>query len=71
MVRVEGNNLGQIIHNLDVLYPGVKESLLVAGCARIQPTIAVAIDGETTHLGLIEPVRGDSEIHFIYAIAGG
>ena len=38
---------------------------------RIQPTIAVAIDGETSHMGLIEPVREESEIHFIAAIGGG
>ena len=70
-VRVEGNNLRQVINNLGALYPGVREALLADGEERIQPTIAVAIDGETSHLGLIEPVGEESEIHFIPAIGGG
>ena len=71
IVRAEGSNLRQVINNLGALYPGVKEALLADGGQRIQPTIAVAIDGETSHLGLIEPVGEESEVHFIPAIGGG
>ena len=69
-VTVSGATLRQVINSLDAIYPGLKESLL-DGEGRIQPSIAVAIDGEMTHLGLIEPVREDSEVHFIPAISGG
>ena len=37
----------------------------------INPRIAVAIDGETSNLGMLERVNEDSEIHFIPAMAGG
>ena len=69
-VTVSGTTLRQVINSLDTLYPGLKERLLDEE-GHIQPTIAVAIDGETSHMGLIEPVREESEIHFIAAIGGG
>ena len=69
-VTVEGATLRQVINALEAAYPGMKERLMDAE-GRIQEGLAVAIDGETTHLGLIEPVKETSEIHFIPAIGGG
>ena len=69
-VTVDGATLRQVIHALEKAYPGMKERLMDAE-GRIQEGLAVAIDGETTHLGLIEPVKETSEIHFIPAIGGG
>lgn len=69
-VTVSGTTLRRVIQGLERLHPGLKGKLVdVSG--RIHPNIAVAIDGETTHLGLIEPVGEDAEIHFIPAIGGG
>jgi molybdopterin synthase sulfur carrier subunit len=68
-VTVPGATLRQIINNLDQAYPGMRDELLAEG--EIKPGIAVAIDGETNHLGLLERVREDSEVHFIPAIGGG
>ena len=68
-VLVPGNNVRQIIENLDGFYPGFKERLVDDG--RIKPNISVAIDGEITPLGMIEKVREDSEVHFLPAISGG
>ena len=70
-VTVPGATLRQVINSLDALYPGIKDSFLEKDGGRIQPGLAVAIDGETNHLGLIETVKEDSEIHFIPAISGG
>ena len=33
--------------------------------------MAIAIDGVTSHMGLIEPVSDEAEIHFVPAIGGG
>ena len=69
-VTVEGATLRQVINALEAAHPGTKGRLMDSE-GRIQEGLAVAIDGETTHLGLIEPVKETSEIHFIPAIGGG
>ena len=68
-VNVQGNNIRQVIHNLDAVYPGFKDRLVEDG--RVKPNISVAIDGEITPLGMLEKVREDSEVHFLPAISGG
>ena len=68
-VNVQGNNVRQVIDNLDAVYPGFKERLTEDG--RVKPNISVAIDGEITPLGMLEKVREDSEVHFLPAISGG
>ena len=68
-VYVQGNNIRQVIDNLDAVYPGFKDRLVEDG--RVKPNISVAIDGEITPLGMIEKVGEDSEVHFLPAISGG
>ena len=68
-VNVQGNNIRQVIDNLDAVYPGFKDRLVEDG--RVKPNISVAIDGEITPLGMLEKVREDSEVHFLPAISGG
>jgi len=68
-VNVQGNNVRQVIDNLDAVYPGFKDRLVEDG--RVKPNISVAIDGEITPLGMIEKIRDDSEVHFLPAISGG
>ncbi len=69
-VRVEGATLRQVVTNLCARYPGMRPRLLTED-GQLQSGMAVAIDGETNHLGLLEPVRDDAEVHFIPAISGG
>jgi sulfur-carrier protein len=69
-VTVPGATLRQVIEHLDARYPGIKDHLLDEH-GRLQPEIVTAIDGVTGHLGLIEPVGENTEIHFIPAISGG
>jgi molybdopterin converting factor small subunit len=69
-VRVPAGSVRGIIETLEEMYPGIRAELVDEGGA-IQPGIAVAIDGETNHLGLIQRVAEESEVHFIPAIAGG
>ena len=68
-VKIQGNNIRQVIDNLDAVYPGFKDRLVEDG--RVKPNISVAIDGEITPLGMLEKVREDSEVHFLPAISGG
>ena len=68
-VNVQGNNVRQLIENLDAVYPGFKDRLVEDG--RVKPNISVAIDVEITPLGMIEKVKEDSEVHFLPAISGG
>ena len=69
-VTVAGATLRQVIRNLDTAYPGLA-ARLVDGKDNLLPGLAVAIDGVTNHMGMLEPVRKDSEVHFIPAIGGG
>ena len=68
-LEVEGATVRQIIDNLELACPGIRERLLVQG--RLRPNISVAIDGEISPAGLIEPVSPESELHFVAAISGG
>ncbi|MBZ5590988.1 MAG: MoaD/ThiS family protein [Acidobacteriia bacterium] len=68
-VEVEGGTVRQVIDNLEQAWPGIRERLLDQG--KLRPNISVAVDGEVTPMGLIEPVSPSSEVHFIAAIKGG
>ena len=69
-VEVEGVSLRRVILNLDAAYPGIKARILDEA-GEIQDGLAIAIDGATGHMGLIEPVGEHSEVHFVPAIGGG
>jgi molybdopterin synthase sulfur carrier subunit len=69
-VTVPGATLRDVINNLEPRYPGFRDRLLDEE-GHLRPEIAAAIDGETEHFGLLEPVRENSEIQFIPAIGGG
>lgn len=68
-VRVPGASVGQVIDALDAQYPGMK-ARLVSG-DRLMPGIAIAVDGTTATLGLLEAVQESSEIQILPAIGGG
>ncbi len=66
---VQGATIRQVINDLDATFPGLKARLVDGD--RINPAIAVAVDGEVIRLGLLQRVKEDSEIHFLPAIGGG
>ncbi len=68
-VRVAGATIRQVVNNLEGLYPGIKDRLLQDDA--LMPGLSVAVDGEFSRLGLMEPVGENSEIHFLPAISGG
>ncbi len=68
-VTVAGKTLGQVIEELDKLYPGIKARLCDGKGMR--PGIAVTIGNEVATMGLIHHVPEDAEVHFLPAIGGG
>lgn len=69
-VIVEGTTLREVIENLEVQFPGIKDRVVYEDY-RIAPGLAVAIDGVVTEEGLRAQVSPGCEIHFVTAIAGG
>jgi molybdopterin converting factor small subunit len=68
-VEAEGATVRQVIESLEVAWPGIRERLLEHD--RLRPNISVAVDGEVSPMGLLEPVGPTSEVHFVAAIKGG
>ena len=68
-VEFPASNVRQVIQGLEERFPGIDQWLTEEG--RIKPNLAVAIDGETSSMGLLARVNPDSEVHFIPAISGG
>ncbi len=68
-VEVEGTNVRAAIANLETAFPGMKARLCEGDS--LQVGIAVVVDGSISSLGLLQPVRNESEIHFLPAIGGG
>jgi sulfur-carrier protein len=68
-ILVSGATVGEIIEQLEVRFPGVKDRLVHG--KEIRPHIAVAIDGDVSPEGLEQDVQESSEIHFIPALSGG
>lgn len=54
----------EVVDALEELFPGV-------GAKLTGPNMAIAVDGEVSPIGLMEPVGPDSEVHFVTAIKGG
>ena len=70
-VQAGGNNVRQIINDLEKQYPGLKEMLYDEEEDNLMPGLAVIVDGDASLIGLLERVREDSEVHFLPAIGGG
>ncbi len=68
-VEAGGATVREVIESLERAWPGLRERLMEEG--RLRPNISVAVDGEVSPLGLLEPVLPESEVHFVAAIRGG
>jgi len=68
-VQVEGASVGEVVENLERLWPGLRERLVEGD--RLRAHIRVAVDGRVSMLGLLERVSATSEIHFVAAVSGG
>ena len=68
-VDVDGATVGQVLDNLDLRFPGIKERLCQNGA--IRPGLSVAVGGSVSSLGVLTRTEPDSEVHFLPAIGGG
>ena len=68
-VTVPGGSVRELLEGLEATYPGMRARLCDGDALR--PGVAVAVDGQVAPVGLGQPVRPDSEVHFLPAIAGG
>jgi molybdopterin converting factor small subunit len=68
-VGAAGKTVGQLVDDLDRQYPGIK-ARLCAGDGLVH-TLAVSVDGKLSRLGLLQPVKAQSEVRFLPAIEGG
>ena len=68
-VRVAGKTLGEVVNALEAGYPGLKERICDGD--QIQPSLSLAVDGEVTQIGLLQPVSDESEVQILPAISGG
>jgi molybdopterin converting factor small subunit len=68
-VHCEGRNVRQLMVHLEEAYPGLKDALMDGD--KLKPTVAVAVDGQITQLGLLQPLTEDNEVFFVPAISGG
>jgi len=69
-IEITGSRVSDIVDTLDSKFPGIRAR--ITQDRKLKDDLAVAIDGETCRLGLMEPVPETAqEIHFIAAIAGG
>ena len=69
IVEMEGRNVRRLIAALDDTYPGLKDALMEGD--RLKPGIAVAVNGQISHLGHLQPLEENNEVFFVPAIGGG
>ena len=69
VVTVSGNNVRQLIDELEKAYPGIKNQLMDED--KLKATLTIFVDGQLTRLGLLQPVTDDNEVIFFPAIVGG
>lgn len=69
MLEADGNTVAEVIRNIDLAWPGIRSALIDDNVLRAG--IIIAVDGSIGSRQLLQPVRPDSEIHFIPAIFGG
>lgn len=68
-VEIAGRTVRELVDELDRRFPGFAANLLEDG--KLRSSLAVAVDGEVSPLGLSERVPPDAEVHFVPALAGG
>ena len=70
-VTVPGDTLGAVLERLDSLHPGIKAKLLDDEGVALNPYIEIGVDDEIATLGLLTPVKPESEVHILPNVSGG
>ena len=67
--EVKGQTVGELIDQLEAIYPGIKSRLLESD--HLRSGLAVFVDGMVRREGLDFEVGPESEVLFVPAVAGG
>jgi molybdopterin synthase sulfur carrier subunit len=68
-LAVDGTSVGELIHNLETQFPGIRGRLCDGD--ELKPGLNVAVGGKVSSLGVLQKVKPESEVHFLPAIGGG
>ena len=68
-IRVQGKTVGQALAHLEAIYPGLWKHLCEG--ENLNPYMTVVVDGEASGMGLFEPLKEESEVHFLPSMEGG
>jgi molybdopterin converting factor small subunit len=68
-VDLPAKTLGELVDNLEAVYPGTGVHLIKDG--RLKPGLAAIVGHMATRRGLLQKLEPDTEVHFITAISGG
>lgn len=69
VVQAPGRTVREVIENLEARCPGIRARIVQDGDLR--PELAISVDGETTQIGLLQPVSANAEVHILPALGGG
>lgn len=69
VIEVDGTRVSEVIDALEARFPGIKERLQEGDGLR--SGVSVVVDAQVSHLGLLESIGPESEVHFLPAIGGG
>ena len=68
-LEVEGRTVGDLIDQLELLYPGIRNRLVENG--HLRSGLAIFVDGMVRREALEYKVPPGSEVLFVPAVAGG
>jgi molybdopterin converting factor small subunit len=68
-VEAPGETVEELIRNLDLKYPGIKDRLIDND--RLIPSLTLVVDGVARRKRLRQSLHADSEVHFLPVISGG
>jgi len=68
-LRIDVRNIEEVVRILEKQFPGMSDRLLVDG--QLVSTVVVSVDGQVSHLGLLQRVKEESEVHFVPNMGGG
>ena len=70
-VRVPGQTVREVVDELDLQFPGIRDRLCIGVYFKPSQTVAVDDIAYTNRVAMYQEVGPESEVHFITAISGG
>ena len=62
-LEIDARNVRELLRKLEAQVPGISR--------KVDEGLSIAIDGDIVQDALLEPIDGDTEIHFLPPIQGG